>query len=140
MRFFFGRAVWLLCLGAAALTPISGCGGGDDDGGEDPPPMTEPVTWCEAEAVLEAKCQRCHGDPLENGAPFPLVTYDDTQVEVAGQPRWMKMQHVLETDFMPPKFLPDLEPPVEPLTEEEKQVLLDWLDESALPEGGTDCD
>ena len=40
---------------------------------------TGTVTWCQASAVLEQVCQRCHTDPLANGAPFPLVTYENTQ-------------------------------------------------------------
>lgn len=135
MRVVVDHAV--LLLGAAALALIAGCGGDD---AEDPQGMETPVTWCQAEAVLEAKCQRCHDNPPQNGAPFPLVTYDDTQVETAGTPRWIKMKHVLESDIMPPTFLPDLMPPVEPLAANEKQRLLDWLDQGALPTGGTDCD
>jgi hypothetical protein len=32
-----------------------------------------------------------------------------------------------------------LMPPVEALTDEEKATLLDWLEQGAVPEGGTDC-
>jgi hypothetical protein len=136
MRVVVDHAV--LLLGAVALALIAACGGDDDD--EGPQNMGEPVTWCQAEAVLEAKCQRCHANPPQNGAPFPLVTYDDTQVETAGTPRWIKMKHVVENDIMPPTFLPDLMPPVEPLTSGEKKELLDWLEQGALPAGGTNCD
>ncbi|HEV8548931.1 MAG TPA: hypothetical protein VGQ57_07885, partial [Polyangiaceae bacterium] len=30
--------------------------------------------FCDAFAVIERKCQRCHGDPPANGAPFPLTS------------------------------------------------------------------
>ena len=32
-----------------------------------------------------------------------------------------------------------LVPPVEPLTADEKDTLLGWLKQGALPEGGTNC-
>lgn len=130
------KALPLLLFGAATLGSLGACGGDDA-----PPDPAADVTWCEAEAVLQAKCQRCHfGTPGANGAGFPLVTYQDTQADMAGTPRWMKMRDVLEADFMPPKFLPDLMPPVQPLTASEKQTLLAWLEQGALPIGGTECD
>ncbi|MET0283284.1 MAG: c-type cytochrome [Polyangiales bacterium] len=47
------------------------------------PPGTEPPTaenkaWCDARAVLQDRCQTCHGAEVE-GAPMSLVTWDDTQ-------------------------------------------------------------
>lgn len=87
--------------------------------------------WCAARAVLQAKCQRCHDEPQQNGAPFPLLTYADTQVvDRAGTPRSDKMKAALESDYMPPQFL-KLTPEVEPLSDEERSTLLDWL--SAVP-------
>ena len=134
-----GKALRLLLLGAATLGLLGGCGGGDDDAG--PPDDSAELSWCQAEAVLEAKCQRCHyATPGANGAGFPLMTYQDTQVVAAGKPRWVSMQEVVDVNFMPPNFLPDVMPPVEPLSASEKQTLLGWLEQGALPTGGTDCD
>lgn len=132
-----GKALRLLLLGAVTLAPVSGCGGDDE-----PPDDAAAVSWCQAEAVLEAKCQRCHfGTPGANGAGFPLMTYQDTQVVASGKPRWIRMQEVVSVDYMPPDFLgPDVMPPVEPLSASEKQTLLGWLEQGALPTGGTDCD
>lgn len=39
-------------------------------------------TWCEARAVLQARCQTCHGAEVA-GAPMSLVTWDDTQAPSA---------------------------------------------------------
>ena len=105
----------------------------DDDGmtnhgGTDAGAMagTEP-DWCRARMVLGAKCQRCHQDPTQNGAPFPLLTYADTQVvDRKGVPRFEKMKAALEAEYMPPTFL-QLEPAVEPLLESERDALLSWL-------------
>jgi hypothetical protein len=98
-----------------------------------------PVRFCQAEKVLHEVCQRCHQDPPLNGAPFPLVTYADTQVvPMDGIPRWQRMERAVESGFMPLRGL-DLDPPVEELTCEQRSTLLGWLRQCAPPEGGTDC-
>ena len=115
----------------------AGCGNGDDtqsNGGS----SAEGPTWCEVSAVLAAKCRRCHVGEGLNGAPFPLVTYDDTQVEDAPGPRWQRMQGMVEEDKMPPA-VPVLSPPAQPLSTSEKELLLSWFDGGAQATGGTDC-
>jgi hypothetical protein len=117
--------------GASGGASMAGAGAGGS-------PESGP-TWCEAFAVLEQKCQRCHGEPPANGAPFALVTYDDTQiVDRRGVPRYERMLGAVESDFMPATFI-DLEPPVEPLDAAEKALLVDWLSRGAEPVGGTGC-
>lgn len=53
------------------------------------------------------------------------------------------MLDAVAKDFMPFVALNEpptnLMPPVEPLTVDEKATLLGWLEQGALPEGGTDC-
>ena len=85
--------------------------------------------WCDIEPILEAKCQRCHRDPPENGAPFALLDYDDTQV-MGSVPRHQVMRSMVSAGFMPP-VTAELSPPVEPLTCSEKTTLLSWLDAGA---------
>ena len=110
--------------------------------GEDPAtPEPSGVTWCQALGVLEASCQRCHSDPVQNGAPFPLVTYDHTQVVVGmamPTPVHVKMREAVASDFMPLRQIP-LDPPVQALTCEQKTTLLAWLDQGAESVGGTTC-
>lgn len=111
--------------------------GGADSGAE--------VAFCDALEVMRAKCQRCHGDPLENAAPVPFLTYEDTQARYYDTERKFSdvMPSVVERDIMPYVSLNDgptpIMPPVEPLTVEEKATLLAWLKQGALPAGGTDC-
>jgi hypothetical protein len=150
------------------LALVAGIGCSSDDpelerrGGEIPRPMPEPseggaggggagtggtsdlVPFCDALAVTRAKCQRCHGDPTENGAPVPFVTYDDFQASYFESKKWwQRAQEMVEIDYMPYVALNEpptnLMPPVEPLTAEEKMTLLTWFQQGALPEGGTDC-
>lgn len=104
----------------------------------------EPVAWCDALVVIKAKCQRCHGDPLKNGAPMPLLTHEDTHGP------WSSTQvvHDVMLDAVSKGFMPyvalneppdPIMPPVEALTPAEKATLLSWLKQGALPEGGTAC-
>src|SRR5215510_11257918 len=105
--------------------------------GEDPPAETAgTVTWCQALGVLEASCQRCHNDPAQNGAPFPLLAYDDTQMmygTVGPQPVWKWMQDWVGRGMMPPVNPATmlLVPPVAPLSCDQKTTLMTWLNEGA---------
>ena len=109
----------------------SGCADNGDDsdaqqtngGGSD----TE-LTWCDVEPILQAHCQRCHTEPQQNAAPFPLLTYEDTQEDE----RYELMASAVGRDFMPPTWLV-VDPPVEPLPCSEKQTLLEWIDQGAAP-------
>src|SRR5688572_30005771 len=101
--------------------------------------------FCNARAVVAVKCVRCHADPPENGAPFSLVTYADmtTPAPSSRDPertRADRMLTAVESDFMPLTTLL-LEPPVEPLSCEEKATLLAWLRAGAPlpPSGDEDC-
>lgn len=126
--------------GAGASTNRGGSGGSaSTDGAGAPGSPDEGPTWCEAFAVIERKCQRCHHEPPENGAPFAFMTYDDTQVlDRRGVPRYERMLQAVESDFMPATWL-ELDPPVEALDSAEKALLLDWLARGAEPVGGTSC-
>jgi hypothetical protein len=118
--------------------PPSACPS-DGAGGEGGVP-TVPVRFCQAEIVLRTVCQRCHQDPPLHGAPFPLVTYEDTQEPFSTDMlRWQRMEEVVRSDFMPLRGL-NLDPPVELLTCEEKSTLMGWFEQCAPPEGGTECD
>jgi uncharacterized membrane protein len=97
-------------------------------------------TWCNVRQVLQSKCQRCHRDPPQNGAPFPLMTYEDTQVlDGRGTPRFERMYDAVESDYMPATFL-KLEPPVQKLTDDERALLLEWAAAGGKAIGGVECD
>jgi uncharacterized membrane protein len=116
--------------GAVGAVGAAGAAGATSQSGPD---------WCAARAILRAKCQRCHSEPQENGAPFALLTYADTQAEDrAGTPRFEKMKAALESDYMPPQFL-KLTPEVEPLLADERSTLLTWL-AGEPPLDSVDCD
>lgn len=116
-------------LGAWLVVSSCADSGGNSDGTQtDGGGSDAELTWCDVAPILEARCQRCHTDPPKNGAPFPLVSYDDTQVEE----RYEHMGDAVDRDFMPPLWL-ELDPPVEPLSCAEKATLLAWVDQGAPP-------
>jgi hypothetical protein len=94
---------------------------------------------CDVEDVIVAKCQRCHQDPPQNGAPFPLLTWEDTRRPHGLVLVFEAMLPAIETDFMPLTQL-ELEPPVEPLEPEEKELMLEWLSSGAPAVLGAACD
>ncbi len=135
-------AVLLLALAAA---PLSGCSGpsgpadGPDAGPACPPGPTVGDLPCDVAAVLMARCQTCHRQPPLNHAPWPLLTYEDTQQPfgMTGLRRWQRMAAVIEPDnfpHMPPAGQPQL-------TDTDFQVLRGWFTACAPPQPeGTGCD
>lgn len=116
---------------------VAGAAGAGEGGG---------VPYCDALVVLEAKCQRCHGEPLKNGAPVAFLGFEvfSQLYSPTSTVTWREAAlDVVERDAMPYVALNNpptsLMPPVEPLTDDEKSTLLGWLKQGAKPEGGTDC-
>ncbi len=87
---------------------------------------------CDVEAVLKAKCRRCHGEPRRHSAPFFLLRWDDFQFVHRNEPLYVHVAKVVRSGFMPYRI--PANPPVEPLTEAEKKVLIDWS-EAGGPRG-----
>jgi uncharacterized membrane protein len=121
---------------AWVLAVSSGCGGDDAGSGGDEGSST--ADFCDALGVLEAKCQRCHQDPPKNLAPFPLLTYADTQEErPTGELVYERMRDVVSSGIMPPTS-GNYDPPVDPLTCAERTTLLSWLNADAPRPRGND--
>jgi hypothetical protein len=103
-----------------------------------------PIPSCVLE-VVQSKCQRCHGDPLANGAPVPFLTVDDFQSRYFETDlKWWEVSvDRVRADVMPFVALNDLPnppmPPVEPLTADEKATLLGWLERGALADDADAC-
>lgn len=55
---------------------------------------------CDVATVLP-KCQTCHASTPKNGAPFPLVTYEDTQGIYFDEPVWRLMGQDVKSGRMP---------------------------------------
>ena len=136
--------VWALGL-VACLVACGGADNGATDGGQNDEGSggsasdsghggAESLGYCDVKTIIEARCLRCHGETLENGAPFSLSRYQDLVDPAAGdedgEPIYQRMQGAIEAGFMPATFI-KLEPPVLPLEEGEKAKLLDWLSAGA---------
>ena len=92
---------------------------------------------CEVSKALAAACQRCHGTVPANGAPMSLVTLEDFQtLTVGGKPRVPKWQAALNR--MNGTKSPPMPPATSPITDEDKQTLIDWLGDEAP--AGDACD
>jgi hypothetical protein len=90
---------------------------------------------CAVDDVFASKCRRCHTIPPRHGAPFVFLTWDDTRQDRFGQPLYVVIGRAVKSGFMPYKI--EANPPVVPLTEDEKKVIIDWVDAGA-PKG--ECD
>jgi hypothetical protein len=123
--------------GTGAFGGTSGAAGSGGAACTPDPTIADPVLPCEIDAILEAKCRRCHSEPQQNSAPFPLLTWEDTQAEYSGKLIYVRMHNAVNTDFMPLTAL-QLDPPVEKLTAAEKDTLLAWL-VCAEPADGVVC-
>jgi len=125
--------------GTGTGTAAGGAGGGgpfacslDPSCVIDMPGPATGIIPCDVDKVLTDKCRRCHQDPPLNQAPFPLVSYANTQVLYGTRSTFAAMHSAITTDFMP------LTPP--DLTPAEKEIMLTWLcacAQSAPP--GTTC-
>lgn len=146
-----GAGLAIACSGDDALDrkggplPDSSDGGskgiaGDASGGE--PALALPSCVLQ---VVHDKCQRCHGNPLQHGAPVAFFTVNDFQARYFDSDFewWEIAADRVEADSMPFVSLNNAPkppmPPVEPLTPTEKTTLLDWLKAGALPDDGTAC-
>lgn len=90
---------------------------------------------CKVDAVFALKCRRCHTIPTRHGAPFVFLTWEDTRQDRLGQPLYAVIGRAVRTNFMPYRI--EANPPVQQLTDQEKQIILDWVDAGAPRE---DCD
>ena len=79
--------------------------------------------------VFAAKCRRCHTRPTRHGAPLVFLTWDDTRQDRQGQPLYAVIGRAVRTGYMP--YRVEANPPVLELTNEEKQIILDWVDAGA---------
>lgn len=91
---------------------------------------------CAIDALVKARCQSCHGDPLQYGAPVPLFDVADFQAPdgatTIGVKAWRYMNAMGKT--MPP-------PPNERATADEIAAFEAWVDAGMPPKDASEtCD
>ncbi len=122
--------------GTSSSSATSGGSGGAGgaaglDCAETPAPDTGDFP-CEVHAVLAARCHECHSDPPTMGAPFPLLTFEDTRPLYGKQTRWQAMKAAIESGFMPLGQ--------EDLAGDERKTMEDWFAACAPPAEGMGCE
>lgn len=105
-------------------------GTGGQDGGVSCGPL--PVTGdipCDVFKIIHGTCDRCHQDPPLIGAPFPLLTYEDTQMPYGtdGKLRYQRMREVIQPAGSPHMPFQSTTIVVPPLTASELATLDGWL-------------
>ena len=80
---------------------------------------------CDVDDVMARKCRRCHSLPPRHSAPFRMLTWDDTRLDRSGMPLYRRLGEVVMSGYMPYRIMAN--PPIEPLTDAEKKILLDWV-------------
>ncbi len=86
---------------------------------------------CGVQAIMDDICTDCHGDPLTNSAPFPLVEYADTQVLAGSRVVYSVIVSVVGLEDDPVDFMPFQRPPLD--SEQRKALLDDWACVCAPP-------
>ena len=85
---------------------------------------------CDVWQVMHDRCHCCHQEPQQNGAPFPLLTYEDTRAEYfMGKLRWERMAEVTADDGLPHMPLAT----AAQLSTAQLKVLQDWFAACAPP-------
>ncbi len=118
--------------GASSTTGTGGTGGTADTC----PPVAQSGDFpCDVFAVVHQRCNPCHQMPPSNGAPFPLLTYEDTQqVYVPGKLVFQQMYDQIQPGAQPRMPLGGQ------LTDAEMATLGGWLAMCAPPvPAGTGC-
>lgn len=67
------------------LISSSSCTNDSEDDLIDQQQGPDPITYTsDVKAIIDNNCLNCHSDPPTNGAPIPLVTYDDVKDATEG--------------------------------------------------------
>lgn len=123
---------WAAALGAVVSGALAGCG---------PNPPTEKIELapsglnCEVLEALQHHCLSCHSSPPINGAPFPLLSYEDLTQPSATHPGQAVAQVALALMTSTENRMPP--PPADPVDPDHYQFFADWVD-AGTPRGTCD--
>src|SRR6185436_18709953 len=131
-RWMVGAVTAIMLLGCdagGASGDVGGAGGGTAGAGG--AACVEPGAVgdlpCDIAAVLEARCQSCHGTPLMKNAKFPLERYEDAHAPfgTTGKRRWQRIAEVIEPGGLP--HMPKDWSTKGELTTEQLETLRAWV-------------
>lgn len=118
--------------GGAGGASTTASGSGDPGSGgifmcSTPGPLTGDIP-CDVFEVIRRTCHSCHGNPLMNGAPFPMLSYEDTQAPYSMTTKvFQRMNEVIRPGGAPRMPLNGM------LNDQDLQVLGSWLNKCAPP-------
>ncbi len=109
--------------------------GPDDDGPDDDGDVASPGVPCDVVAVLANNCFECHGEAPAFGAPMTLANYDAMHVPAPSDlvTPVFEMVGARVDDPVAPM------PPIKIMSEEDKQVLREWIAAGAPEDPDADC-
>ncbi len=133
MKSILGVAAPLMGILLFAVTSCS-ASSASSEGAVSCDPTATPTTGDlpdDVNAVLVDKCQGCHSGPPQHHAPFPLVSFEDTQEQfgLTSKRKWQRMSEVIAPDGLP--HMPYGTAP--PLTSDEMTTLQSWFGKCAMP-------
>ncbi|HEY6561740.1 MAG TPA: hypothetical protein VI072_30935 [Polyangiaceae bacterium] len=125
-KFFTFCGALIAVAGPAALAcgpvPPPGTGGAGGTGGA--PPTGGPVIPCNVLQIMANKCQTCHSNPPQYGAPMPLTTLQEVQTHRE------RMIARVEARTMPPNTT---------LSDADRNTLVTWLRNGAQGVAPSTC-
>lgn len=126
--------------GAGRLPDPQGGAGGESSEQIDRPAPVGP-DYCDVQPIFSEKCLRCHSGSLFHDAPFSLESHADFLVlrGTSETPTYELIGRAVKSDFMPPTWLSDVMPPIEALSQEEKDLIFVWVDAGAKGPALGDC-
>jgi hypothetical protein len=115
----------------AVLALLAACSSNSENTGSTSSGASVP---CDVDAILKDKCQRCHGEKPQFGAPMPLVTWEDVQAPGKSDPS----KKVLDLMLLRINDAQNPMPQGDTLAPHEKTALETWL-KAGAPKGGATC-
>jgi uncharacterized membrane protein len=116
-----------------ALCGCSSSGGGGDTPGTDGGEIAldagaDAKLPADVDAVLASRCRKCHSDPPQHDAPFPLLTWANTHERYANdgnKPIYQLMGVRIHDESFP------MPPEGNPMTDADRAVLDKWIAKGA---------
>ncbi|HEY2511048.1 MAG TPA: peptidylglycine alpha-amidating monooxygenase [Polyangiaceae bacterium] len=130
---------FLLATTTASALVILSCGGNSLTGGSTNGVTVQPGATplpCDVNDVLQAHCQSCHQNPPLNGAPMPLITWQDLQAPSHSDPKTPVYKQVEARIHDDAKPMP--QPPNPRLGAADLATLDGWVNAGA-PAGSAAC-
>ncbi len=96
-----------------------------DDIVADDEPIPEVVTYLDIKSIIDNNCISCHSNPPQNGAPMPLVTYNNVKEAVLDRGLLDRINRGAEEEGLMPLGGP-------PLSQPQRELFSKWEEDGLL--------